>query len=377
MATEVENNEEEKPDAESFQPTLYVNDIKPEDAPPEDGQKETLAVPVSTVHLESNRGKRYQMTFKAKDPEFYFLYVHRRKSPDGSTQKASQACSTDYFVEVRDLRCQKFVMRMKRYRIASCSQSIDGDNNEEDSVQASKPSKIGKHRNKDTETLSHIYVEKDGILFLLTANFVQVEIAQTFQEEPLATEIQTSTEYKKGTYNSEPNRASLVARVNKDLMRVRFVLDEMEIKPISVYVSRGAQCSERYAYVKFVPESGNKVAFCAVPLSTYMYRDPMMAVRRKNDARRRIGLDPKWLVEERKKRLQQTAAHMTQSQESPEATRSVIVFELNGHRVKLRCGHMTASLIDGGDVYDDFVLSNKTEQRLLIRSPNTAATDSI
>ncbi|CAH8664428.1 unnamed protein product [Dicrocoelium dendriticum] len=81
--------------------------------------------PRSGVYLMSGKGKRYQLSFRAKDPEFTFLRVHPRKSPDNTMHKGSQACSTNYFVEVRDARCQKYVTRMKRYKIAECKPHTD------------------------------------------------------------------------------------------------------------------------------------------------------------------------------------------------------------------------------------------------------------
>ncbi|KAA0192013.1 hypothetical protein FBUS_04007 [Fasciolopsis buskii] len=363
------NNEFLTKSRKEFQPTLYMNNANPYESEALDISQPEATVPFSRVSMTSNKGKRYQMTFRAKDPEFYFPYVHRRKSPESFIHKGSQACSTDYFVEVRDLRSQKFVMRMKRYRIAPCLQVGDGETSDQTSPLSKVNSKPKK--NKGKEISNEIYVEKDGMLFLITAEAMEVEIGQTMHDEGVTSGDNlsgTPVDVRKGAYNAEPNRASLVVRVQKDVMRVRFILDELEVKPISVYVSRGAQCSERYAYVKFCPVSLNKVAYCAVPLSTYCYRDPMIAIRRKNYALRKLGQDPAWLVEERRKRIEKSTAGSGGAQEGQDNSRSVIVFELNGLRVKLRYGLMGATLLSGADIYDDFVIANKTDPRLTLRS---------
>ncbi|TPP56498.1 hypothetical protein FGIG_10966 [Fasciola gigantica] len=263
-------------------------------------------------------------------------------------------------------------MRMKRYRIAPCPGLGDGENSDQTSP-ILKSITRSKKSNKEKEITNEIYVEKDGMLFLITAEEMEVEIGQTVYDEGVSSGDNlsgTPVDVRKGAYNAEPNRASLIARIQKDVMRVRFVLDELEVKPISVYVSRGAQCSERYAYVKFCPVSVNKVAYCAVPLSTYRYRDPMIAVRRRNYDLRKRGQDPSWLIEERRKRIEQTSGASSSAQEAQDNSRSVIVFELNGLRVKLRCGLMGAVLLSGADIYDDFVIANKTDPRITLRSPN-------
>ncbi|KAF5395207.1 hypothetical protein PHET_05743 [Paragonimus heterotremus] len=330
--------------------------------------------PLSTVNLTSGKGKHYQLTFRAKDPEFYYLYVHRRKSPEGSTQKGCQACSKDYFVEVRDLNCQKFVLRMKRYRIVACSQSGDTDSGDmnQTSPKPEGPGTVKSDKRKRSSgklAQNQIFIQKDGVQFRLTSFAMRVNIAQQMYDRTPSS-VDSQTDLKKGTYNAEPNRASLVARVRGDVVRIRFVLHDLEIKPISVYVSRGAQCTERYAYVKFQPAGTQKFTFCAVPLSTYKYRDPMVIIRRQNYERKKQGQDPKWLVEQRRKRQEQGTVAQTQSLDGQELTNSVIVFELNGHRVKLRCGHMDATLISGEDMYDEFVLANRQEPRMVIKSPN-------
>ncbi|KAF8564654.1 hypothetical protein P879_01782 [Paragonimus westermani] len=330
--------------------------------------------PLSTVSLTSGKGKHYQLTFKAKDPEFYYLYIHRRKSPEGSTQKGCQACSNDYFVEVRDLNCQKFVLRMKRYRIAARSESGDTDSGEmkRTSPKLKGPGTVKSDKRKRSGgklARNQIFIQKDGVQLRLARFVMRVDVAQQMYDRRPSS-VDSQADPKKGTYNAEPNRASLVARVRGDVVRIRFVLHELEIKPISVYVSRGAQCTERYAYVKFQPAGAQKFTFCAVPLSTYKYRDPMVIIRKQNYERKKQGQDPKWLVEQRRRRQEQGIAAQTESLDGQEPTTSVIVFELNGHRVKLRCGHMEATLISDEDMYDEFVLANKQEPRMVIKSPN-------
>ncbi|KAG5447042.1 hypothetical protein CSKR_108890 [Clonorchis sinensis] len=354
-------------DSEGVQPTMFLRNIEPEEPHSRDSPAADPDLPpMSTVNLISGKGKRYQVTFRAKEPEFCFLHVRRRKSPDSTMNKAIQACSTDYFVEVRDESCQKYVTRMKRYRIAPCQQI--GDIESGDLNQDKTDKGLLKKRKNEKASQNHIYITKDGMTFYLTDFNVKLDYAQPLVSGP-SPSVDSQTDSKRGTYIPDPNRAVLMVRFRRDLMRIRFALDELEIKPISTSVSRGAQCTERYAYVKFVPVGEDKVTFCAVPLSTYRYRDPMIAIRRQNDLQRKNGQEPKWLIEQRQKRRQLNATPKDQLVDPQEVHTSVIVFELNGHRVKLRCGHLEAMVVTGQELYDDFVLANKTESRVFIKSP--------
>ncbi|VEL31033.1 unnamed protein product [Protopolystoma xenopodis] len=127
--------------------------------------------------------------------------------------------------------------------------------------------------------------------------------------------------------------------------------------------------------------------YCPVPLSTYIYVDPMKAIKRDNQVRQRSGLPPVWLPAERQKRIKLarhglslglgpgsvSASGSGQSLGEPfdlarelameTAALSIFAFAMNGHLVKLRSGCLVGSYEGDEEAYEEFALAHIRDRR--------------
>ncbi|VEL39974.1 unnamed protein product, partial [Protopolystoma xenopodis] len=187
-----------------LQSLLYISRLARDENSSHSEQPE-VEVPKSVVFLKTVKGTRYQLTFRATNPEFSVIYYHKRKSYN-ETQKAVQTDSQHYFVERRDVKEVDYVLRRKEYRIID-----DPSSNEVLVFLNADKNGFSEMRSEMEESMeTKVYVQRAGLLFLLQTNHVTVDIAR-----PLHEEIDETS--RKAVYSNERNRASILARVDKDL----------------------------------------------------------------------------------------------------------------------------------------------------------------
>ncbi|VDQ05541.1 unnamed protein product [Trichobilharzia regenti] len=313
--------------------------------------------------------------------------------------KSSQVESNEYFVEIRGMRCNKYVFSMKRYRIIpnlhskqtvmDISKKLNKKTADVKFTTASiRKDTSNNYYKQQSPVESTLYIQKDGMLFLMISNSIHMDISQSFADYDrlssedfsridnnntnITTNAITSSRFTSPKLKIQPpkreisNYASLIGRLGQDIIRIHFILIDCNIKPITCFNSRGCQSVEKYAYIKMWPINSKKPTYCAIPLSTYIYHDPMISVRKYNTMLRRIGSEPGWMIEQRRERHQQflTSAQFNKTTNNQCNHTSFIHFVMNGYRVKLICSnYLNTIIVNGQTIYKDFVEANQNTSR--------------
>ncbi|VDM22010.1 unnamed protein product [Hydatigera taeniaeformis] len=316
-----------------FDPTLFLVDIGAKDVNLNNlmKKKKQTNIATSRLFIYGPNKIRYLLQFRAANAEFSFVYAKDRPAAECQKTRSSQTHGIEKFVKINE-----GILNRNFYR----KEFIPTSN---------QPKKFTReHIHQCDENLeSQIFVEKDGMEFLIS----------------IRGDLTAASQFK---YEAPSNylgscRASLLIRIDSegDVCRVCFDLVDVNYGNILSKTSRGCQTTDPYIYYK-TRGITNSFIYVPVPLSTYLYRDPMPGIRLHSHKQLMRGVEPEWMTEVRRKRL----CHPKKVKADPRYPGSLVssfIVEYGGYAYKACTGLLRARLIRGTQLYDEFVRTHFSE----------------
>lgn len=316
-----------------FDPTLFLVDIATNDInlnnPVKKKKQNSMAT--SRIFIYGPDKIRYFLQFRAANPEFTFIYARDRPAAEAQKTRSSQAHAIEQFVKLKDGMLNRkfykkaFVITANQPKNSSQETSFQCDENFE----------------------SQIFIEKDEMEFLIS----------------IKGDLTATSQFK---YEAPPNylglcRASLLMKIDpeSDICRVCFDLVDVVYANILPKMSRSCQTTDPYVYFKTRGILSSFV-YVPVPLSTYLYKDPMPDIRLQSHRQLMRGVEPEWMTEVRRKRLCQPKKVKTDPR-YPGSLVSSFIVEHGGYAYKSCTGLLRAKLIRGFPLYDEFVRTHLSE----------------
>ncbi|VDN10464.1 unnamed protein product, partial [Dibothriocephalus latus] len=319
------------PDYPAFAPTLYFVDLTASDI---NFSNKSLTitenkVEKSMMYISTAKDGLIMLSFRTANPVFNFLKTQERPALNYRNNKFSQVCGKEYLKQAL-IPGTGIPMRIRKWYITEPPpMPLIYD-----------PAKLAKGR--DTSLDGEIIIDKDDVSFILPV-LGPLEVAFAFKQA-----ANTSEEQK-----AFSNRASILTHLGKDICRINFDITEARFANVKMKLSRATQCHDSMAFFKNKSVFNNEV-YVPIPMSTYDYEDPMIELRKENRKRRDAGLEPTWMEETRNKRKEMFES--SDELKTYGATNSSLLeIERSGVMLKMRTGVMHGYILEGEDLYDEFV----------------------
>ncbi|VDL89272.1 unnamed protein product [Schistocephalus solidus] len=319
------------PDYPAFAPTLYFVDLTASDL---NFSNKSLKiqehrVEKSMLYLNTAKDGLLMLNFRTANPVFDFLKTQERPAMNFRNTKAAQVYARQYFKQAI-IPGIGIPMRIRKWYIAGPGpMPLSYD-----------PEKLEKGR--DTSLDGEIYIEKDDLTFILPI-LGPLDVAFQFKQASTGGE-----EQKRNT-----NRASILTNLGEDICRISFDITEAKFAAVKMKQSRACQSVDRVAFFKNMSVLNTEV-YVPIPMSTYSYDDPIVHLRRENRKRRDAGLEPIWMEEARLKRVQMFDG-LDEVKSYGVSNSSLFEIERQGYVLKMRTGVMRGYLVEGEDLYEEFV----------------------
>lgn len=290
---------------------------------------------ISKLHVFGPDQSRYLVTFRAANPQFNFVETRERPATETQRTRATQAFAVPKYVREKDLELYG------RYFKKEFSKPRD-----EPRI------KVQKHFDPCPENLeSFILIEKDDMTFKVT---LQGDL--TF-----ATQLSNKGQVDKLGHC----RASIMMKVAEegDVARVSFHMKDLNFTRMYLRsrFSRGCQTVDPYTYYR-LNAAIKSSAYIGVPRSTYLYKDPMIAIRCRNFEQFLKGEEPDWMEEVRRERLCRPD-DAEKAVQYPGTLTSSFVVERRGYVFKACTGPLKAKLLRGYNLYDEFVRTHSASEK--------------
>ncbi|KAL5108447.1 hypothetical protein TcWFU_001134 [Taenia crassiceps] len=323
-----------KPTFPEFDPTLFLVDIGAKDVNFSNSvkKKKQSSITTSQVFVYGPDKMRYFLKFRAANPEFTFFYAKERPAVEAQKTRSSQAHAIEKFVKLKD-----GVLNRNFYRKAFV-------------ITPNQPMQSSQEPNNqcDENLESQIFIEKDDMEFLIS---IRGDLTATSQ-----------LKYKAPFNYLGLCRASLLIKIDPegDVCRVCFNLVDVVCANVLPKTSRGCQTTDPYVYYK-TRGILSSFMYVPVPLSTYLYKDPLPDIRLQSHRQLMRGVEPEWMTEVRRKRLCQPKKVKIDPR-YPGSLVSSITVEYGGYTYKACTGLLRAKLIRGFPLYDEFVRTHLSEE---------------
>lgn len=332
------------PEYPKFNPTLFFVDITTKDVAcsRKMERRRRVAPPRSKIYLYSPNDGHFMMTFTATNPEFVFVHVKDRPATEEQNTRSTQARSNTKIVKSKH-PSYVFPLHAKTYASDdTCSGDTAVSNNTNNNTTKPTVSTSGSERFDGKITIT-----KDDMKFIL----------------PIKGEIGIGKQFRHSNSNNEIGNccASLLVKVDSDgdICRINFDIDDIEFATVLLKTSRGCQASDQRMYYK-TKGTIKPVIYVALPISTYVYQDPMVQIKSKNRRQHLNGFEPAWMAETRRERVQ----HLHRVEEKPEyqgVMPSSFVVERGGYVLRAKTGILRAKVADGIALYDEFVRAHSSD----------------
>ncbi|KAM7535379.1 hypothetical protein Aperf_G00000098420 [Anoplocephala perfoliata] len=291
--------------------------------------------PMSKLYVFGPDQCRYLVTFRAMNPHFHFVETKERPATETQRTRATQAFSIPKYVPEKEIELHG------KYFKKEFSKPRD-----EPKV------KVQKHCAPCPENLeSVILIEKDDMKFKVTLQGYLTFAAQLSNKEQVD--------------NLGHCRASIVMKVAEegDVARVNFQMEDLNFARMYIKsrLSRGCQTVDPCTYFK-LNSALKSAGFIGVPRSTYIYIDPMIAIRCRNLAQFLKGEEPDWMEEVRRERLCRPC-DAEKGAQYPGALMSSFIVERSGYMFKACTGPLKAKLLRGYSLYEEFVRIHSVSEK--------------
>ncbi|VDK38063.1 unnamed protein product [Taenia asiatica] len=326
-----------KPTFPEFDPTLFLVDIGANDVNLSNPikKKKQNNITTSQIFVYGPNKIRYFLQFRAANPEFTFIYSKARPAAEAQKTRSSQTHAIEKFVKLKD-----GMLNRKFYRKAFI-------------ITANRPTKFSQEPSLqcDENFESQIFIEKDNMEFLIS----------------IKGDLTATSQFK---YEAPSNylglcRASLLMKIDSegDICRVSFDLVDVVYANVLSRISRSCQTTDPNVYYK-TRGILSSFMYVPVPLSTYLYKDPMPDIRLQSHRQLMRGAEPEWMTEVRRKRLCQPKKVKIDPR-YPGSLVSSFIVEHGGYAYKACTGLLRAKLIRGFSLYDEFVRTHLAEEEKL------------
>ncbi|VDD75468.1 unnamed protein product [Mesocestoides corti] len=317
------------------EPTSFQVDFTEEDAKfSKTLGKKPKPMTKSRLYLFVPGKGHYLMRFHAVNPRFSFVHAKSRPAVESQTTRASQVFATEKFVKTRHPECA-FPFYIKNYTTP---------------IHGLKRRRQPPSQTWDSGFDGKIFLRKDNMEFVL----------------PINGDLTVASRLKHGVQPNESGccRASLLMKVDSDgdICRVRFDLEDMEFVAVLLRTSRGCQTEDPYIYHK-MRGSIKPVVYIPLPLSTYIYHDPMASIRQRNHQHAVNGIEPPWMAKVRRERLCRTRETKVGGNYSG-VLLSTFTVERGGYVMQACTGLLKARITYGHSFYDDFVRTHCSEENV-------------
>ena len=315
----------------------------------------------SCIHIISRVGANYRLTFNAEKASMEPLFIRPRSPPPNLNEKTSQITSRMQLYD-DPLRLNCVVIKRPKYILR------DGADIPEKSQTAMKVYSVNPHVMKDgansiskpsrSRTIGFIYVNIDDIIIKVRVQPLPI----TKIRLPITNDIRSTMERLKMPCSEEfKNKGKLLVRLGDDLLRLNFDLTNCKVSKLPEHKSMAVQTENHTIILQQYSNFKKKLVNLQLPESTYVYRDPMVDIRRMNCYFRKMKITPLWKYEMHQKRLAQIRDPMTMEGKITKVIKrargSVVSFDGFDATVTATGGLMCGMVVKGNDSYEEKIKS--------------------
>lgn len=332
-----------------------------------DSLQNTADVPESQVFLIDESDHLYRLRFKTQNAIVKPIHLRHRRVPDFDNDKFTQTRSkeafnlkryrfhTRYYLYVRRDRLiyfpKQYRKRKKKYGIPSPKKL-----QRKKYLQKHPGSRVGGRICLKTAC---IYVKVNDMAFKIRPNGpIPIVYAK-----PVVSEWDLHfTDLTFDTYCDErKNKAQIFGTYKRDDLSFTFDILNPTLDRIIPTSQRG--CGMAFDDIVYIrtPKvlEPNSQHYCAIPRTTYYYRDPMINIKRETI---RLNLDkrlPKWKEELIRKKLRHYRRQNTRRWDVSKTPGLNIMVEVCGHYVRARKDSVGVRLMFGRDLYECWAIDDQ------------------